>query len=292
MLRERMSPESFAFWRRHIVQGRLAARLLRTALLASLAWLLGIVLTLPLNEELVIPHRGDFSLQVHRWLSVLAHMSICMMIFFVLDATVFCIRFVHGLRVLGANWPHRTLKWFERKLDIPRGPHLDNWIDLQFVALRTRAVGGLIYYPFIVLSLMLLSRNPVFDDWYMPKGGVFLAVSCALIALSCAMGLRVMAERSRRHALAAIDNDLLRAAGGNSSALAAAARIWRAPYALESPPRAPTARQLELLRERVEDLRDGAFAPFSQQPLLKALLLPFATFGGTTLLDYMALANL
>ncbi|MFZ2650473.1 MAG: hypothetical protein WA210_10255 [Burkholderiaceae bacterium] len=32
--------------------------------------------------------------------------------------------------------------------------------------------------------------------------------------------------------------------------------------------------------------------PFSQQPLLKAALLPLATMGGTTLLDYMTLANI
>ncbi|MEJ8809524.1 hypothetical protein WKW77_00495 [Variovorax ureilyticus] len=47
-----------------------------------------------------------------------------------------------------------------------------------------------------------------------------------------------------------------------------------------------------LLESRFEDLHEGAFAPFWQQPLLKALLLPFATLGGTTVLDYMALANL
>ena len=55
---------------------------------------------------------------------------------------------------------------------------------------------------------------------------------------------------------------------------------------------APSVKQLELLQSRIEHLREGAFAPFWQQPLLKAVLLPFATLGSTTLLDYMALVNL
>lgn len=41
----------------------------------------------------------------------------------------------------------------------------------------------------------------------------------------------------------------------------------------------------------MDHLHEGAFAPFWQQPLLKAVLLPFATLGGTSLLDYLALVN-
>ncbi len=51
-------------------------------------------------------------------------------------------------------------------------------------------------------------------------------------------------------------------------------------------------RRQRLLLARMEGLHEGAFAPFWQQPLLKAVLLPFVTLGGSTLLDYMALANL
>lgn len=54
----------------------------------------------------------------------------------------------------------------------------------------------------------------------------------------------------------------------------------------------PASAQLDLLRRRIEGLSEGAFAPFSQQPILRAVLLPFATLGGATLLDYLALANI
>jgi hypothetical protein len=50
--------------------------------------------------------------------------------------------------------------------------------------------------------------------------------------------------------------------------------------------------QLELLSRRVEELRDGAFTPFSQQPLVRAMLLPLGSFGGTALLEYLLLPGL
>ena len=47
------------------------------------------------------------------------------------------------------------------------------------------------------------------------------------------------------------------------------------------------ASQLELLLRRVEDLREGAFSPYSQQPVVRAMLLPLGSLGGTALLEYL-----
>ena len=38
---------------------------------------------------------------------------------------------------------------------------------------------------------------------------------------------------------------------------------------------------------RIEELREGAFSPFSQQPVVRAMLLPLGGFGGTALLNYL-----
>lgn len=282
---EGMNPNTTGFWRRYIVQNRLAARSTRTAALVLLASAVSVLLSMALNEVDVIPYRGELSLWIHTGLSAVAHLTICVLVFFVVDATIFCVFFVRGLRTRPSNWPDSALKRFERQLDVPRCIHLDNWIDLQFVAMRTRVVGHLIYYPFIVLSLLLLSRSPLFDDWHTPLGSFLLAAGFALIALSCAIALRIMAERSRHHAGEALRNELVRAAGNRTPMLPVHQRA-------EDSSSQPSTRQLELLLDRVENMKDGAFAPFSQQPLLKAFLLPFATLGGTSLLDYLALANL
>ena len=41
------------------------------------------------------------------------------------------------------------------------------------------------------------------------------------------------------------------------------------------------------LLRRIEELREGAFSPFSQQPVVRAMLLPLGGFGGTALLKYL-----
>jgi hypothetical protein len=85
----------------------------------------------------------------------------------------------------------------------------------------------------------------------------------------CALALRQAAEWSRRNALERIRDAVLRAKGAGESNLAS---------------------QLDSLRER--QLRQGAFAPYSQQPLLRAILLPMLTVGGSSLFDYLAMVNL
>ncbi len=39
--------------------------------------------------------------------------------------------------------------------------------------------------------------------------------------------------------------------------------------------------------ERIRNTREGAFAPFPQQPALQALLLPFGSYGGVQLIEYL-----
>ena len=269
----RMSAATIATWKLYIVQNRTAARLLRSALCVLAVLLIGWLLVLAFGEPAGAPVRGDISTHAHLLLAVAAVIVMNFLVFYVADATLICVRFARDLRRMRNNWPARTIKYFEARLGHLPPELMDHWIDLRFVAQRTRCVAGLIYYPFIVLSLLLLSRNPVFDNWRTPTAALVLAGLSGAVVLGCVVALRRVAETSRAHALADIDDALLRANA-------------------DRPAGAPTATpQLELLRRHIEQLHEGAFAPWSQQPLLKALLLPFATFGGTALLDYLALAN-
>ncbi|MBS0453655.1 MAG: hypothetical protein JSS14_20345 [Proteobacteria bacterium] len=269
-----LGADSIDFWRRYIVQNRFSARATRTLACVLLALAVSWFLEQALHDVRFIPQRGELSLQVHEWLHMLMFLAIYFLVFFVVDATTFCVGFVRGLRLHGANWPTSTLVKFEQDLHIPRS-YLDNWIDLEFIACRTKCVTRLIYFPFVVLSLFLVSRSAAFDDWYMPVVGIVLAVLGAGVALACAVVLRFSAEASRRYAMERLRDDITRFSGGDG----ASARFG------------PKAAQLTLLLNRMDHLHEGAFAPFWQQPLLKAVLLPFATLGGTTLLDYLALVN-
>jgi hypothetical protein len=46
---------------------------------------------------------------------------------------------------------------------------------------------------------------------------------------------------------------------------------------------AKKAAQLESISNEIESLREGAFAPLTSQPIVKAVLLPLVTYGGAWL---------
>jgi len=61
---------------------------------------------------------------------------------------------------------------------------------------------------------------------------------------------------------------------------------------VETPMDAKRAVQIEVLLNRVQTIREGAFSPISQQPLIRALLLPLGTYSGVALLQNMAFPGL
>lgn len=267
-----MTPEAEKFWMHYIVQNRFPARLLRTSIGVAVMVLICALIWSALAEAPLPPQRGSLAdFDLHIWTILPTALAAQILIFFVADATLLCVQFVRGLRLQSANWPAPTLKAFHARLGVPT-QYLDDWIDLEFVARRTRCVAALIYYPFVVLSLLIAARSSFFDDWYSsPALHIVMGISFGIV-LACAFALRRTAEASRRQALARVRDAILRAKGESGSG--------------------PLVSQLDALRDRIERLRDGAFAPYSQQPLLKAVLLPLLTFGGTSLFDYLSLINL
>jgi hypothetical protein len=198
------------FWRRYVVQNRISARAMRTTACVLLAVGGSWFLLQALNDHPFIPQRGQLSKTVHDGLHCLMFIAIYFLVFFVVDATTFCVSFVRGLQ--GASWPSATLLKFENELRIPRA-YLNDWIDLEFIARRTRCVTRLIYCPFIVMSLFLVSRRPIFDHWHMPVIGIVLTVLGAAISLSCAVALRYAAEAARSNAVKKLRDEIMRASG-------------------------------------------------------------------------------
>ena len=266
-----MTPAATAFWKHYIIRNRGGARLFRTTLCVLLMVALGALLSNAIGDAPIAPLRGELTAKMQRWTTLPTALAIQFLIFFVADATLLCVFFMRGLRLHQSNWPERTLNAFERRTGVPSA-YLDDYIDLEFIARRTRSISRLIYFPFVVLSLMVLARSPFFDDWYtQPTLFVLTTISFAVVLL-CAFALRRSAEASRNQALDRLRDAALRAKGAAGDGKLSA--------------------QLEALGARVERLHEGAFASFTQQPLLKAALLPFLTFGGSSLFDYLAMLNL
>ena len=103
-------------------------------------------------------------------------------------------------------------------------------------------------------------------------------ISLAAIFLS-ALLLRSAAEKARATAAKHLTEKLIAARGEQNEAAKGDKNDHR-------------AEQLELLLDRVNSLQEGAFARWSSQPLVKAVLLPLLTYGGTVLLQLYGLPGL
>jgi hypothetical protein len=192
------------------------------------------------------------------------------LIFFVVDATYFCFIFVRQLAKGPTLWPEKTRTFFKSKLGFddslaPKGKHnvLDDWIDLYFIAKRTDCINTLIYYPFAVIALMMVSRSAVFGDFPLsPPILITQGVSVAIV-IGCAIALNRVAEDSRNVAKRHLMDEIIKAKGSEKS----------------------HPGQWESLLDDVKTLQEGAFRPFWQQPIVGAVLLPLSSVGWTTLLE-------
>jgi hypothetical protein len=215
-------------------------------------WMLASVLGTPRP-----PARGNVSFWAYNTVTILLFFATLFLIFFVADTTLLCWRMVKALRAETTIWPAYA--------------DLDDWIDLVFVSKRTKCINTLIYYPFVILALLVASRSPLFAN-YAPSVPDLIATGLGvLVVIGCAVGLHWSAETSRAQARRRLNEKIVAARKSADGGRAA---------------------QLEMLLRRVEELRDGAFSPFSQQPLVRAMLLPLGSLGGTALLGYLLLPGM
>jgi hypothetical protein len=282
-----LTPCAERFWGKYMYQGRGSARCWRI-LLATLTYLAAGVFIIGATGAVQSPYRGSLTVHVEPVLRYAAVFAMLLLIFFVVDATLLCYQLVNALRNklpahddLGpevapaerceTRWPEPTLNKYAAKLGVDKC-YLDDWITMHFVARRTRAVARLVYYPFIVIALMVLSRSSLFDNWTTPVGLVIVVTLSVAIVLTCAILLRVAAERLRRRAIWRLTNIKmkLKARAGEDASAAA---------------------QIEVMIAQIAAFDTGAFAPYSQQPIVKAMLLPLTSYGGTALVEYLSIAN-
>jgi hypothetical protein len=143
--------------------------------------------------------------------------------------------------------------------------YLDEWIDLQLIADLTERVSRLIYYPTILVLLMLLARNSWWDAWSWSgfvlvafSGNFTLALASIVILQRAAKEAKCVAEQSLEAKVKKLKARIAPSAAANDA-----------------------AREEELLKE-VQGLNRGAFVPFWENPVVGAI---FLSSGGTTVLQ-------
>lgn len=214
------------------------------------------------------PYRGIVSLCVDRVLLFFSVISMIILIFFVVDATVLSLKFIRNLKTPTTIWPTELVKRFKDE-ESTAAEGIVEWLDIKFIASHTEAVGKLIYYPFIILLIMFVARNRYFDSWNWPISLIIIYLMNSIYALYCALMLRREAEETRQVALDRLGKELVEAT--------AACDKYR-------------TKHLETMIDEIKSLRQGAYSPFTQNPVLHAILIPSGGISLLTLLRFLPLS--
>jgi hypothetical protein len=149
----------------------------------------------------------------------------------------------------------------------------------MFVHQHTQAVGKLIYYPFIVLFLLVAARLPLFDNWGWPKGLTLLFVVNAALLIWSAFRLRRVAREVRKNALDFLA-ELRSKFVGKADCLVEVSGSWR---------EAGYAHKIDALMNEIRGLHEGSYSSWFADPAFVAAFVPGGCYSILALLHELVL---
>jgi len=266
----------------YLYRGRWTARFRRVAIATILASALLLILEyiLMLFEfNLGVSLVNGFSLVdvhyvergVEDAISLFNLLAIQFLIFWVADAMLLTRSFALALMQDRPKWPKSVRQRQSTELGMAE-PWVSMWLDLRLIAWRTGQVASLIWYPSLMIAAMAVAAlNVEFGQIGFASNPIALLISAGFV-IGAAVLLRGVAENWRGDVLFRVQNARLRELGAPDQDAGKVAQLSR-------------------LSKRVESLSDGAFAPYSQQPMVRAVLVPALTYGATAGMQYLHLST-
>ncbi|CAG9932140.1 hypothetical protein [Candidatus Nitrotoga arctica] len=260
----------------------------------------------------IFPHRGQLVEKLDFFLVSLNALVLWLVIFWVVFQTRACEQFIKMLSNMRSLWPEELLEQEEGETGVPRA-FLADYLDFKLVMSVAQRVHWLIYLPFIPIFFMAIARNELFDAMYFPLVLAFFIGLVLVYALCCEVLLRRAAVMARNKALDYYEMLLWRTLASRppksnakknpedgSSGPGTVNGVVASPASKDDSASTATnnkdsdsteppirAEQIKLLMERIRSNREGVFAPITEQPALRALLMPFGGFGGVQLFEYL-----
>jgi hypothetical protein len=259
---ETVQPVNVArLWREYQVYGSAVFRIMRVAGLVGLYLAFGaIAIKAIFTAPIFVPGRGNLSYAIDGGCLLFIVLTLFTLNFYVGDAARLCKRFAQNLRAGPTMWPDELAE----KTALSRGVEPDDirgYLAVDFLARRTEAVKPLLYYPFIVLTLMIIARNKYFDNWGWPPALIFVFAAHLSYAIYQYVTLRRAAEGVRFDAIEQLKTRILQV---------------------------DDKEKRKKLNQTLKDVRNqnsGAFGPLARSPVVGSLLLPFAGLGGWLLIQ-------
>jgi hypothetical protein len=249
-------------WWEYQRHGQNRVRAIRVLLAVPFAVLLVICLHSFLGPQ-YNPARTAFARSCDRLFTIVAVSAFYFLCFWVLDVAYANVLFIRYLTKTKTQFHEIVIKQYLPAKDIS---DVLDFVDIRLIARRTKVVGEAVYYPFFVLSLLMIAKCSLFADWdWSPFVFTMSGTSIALAMVAPAL-LRATAETARKQSVQKIEvNRLKYVATGDDK----------------------NASFMASLGERVQNEREGAFSVLSQYPILGALLLPSGSVGLWAIVQYL-----
>ncbi len=242
------------------------------------------------------PYRSDFSKNITSVIVFASVFSFLALLILVVDEIRLTSKFIKVLTDNNMEWDgevYKRLRVDRRKEDrtlgageeegrnkAPKGWELffNNWIKARLIARFTKAVDNIIYFPFIIILMLIVSRFRIFDNWNMPLPLVIIFATNFLLASYFGFRLHKYAKKAKDKILKEMENEEIALfSKGPSSNKKEELRLDR--------------KDLQVLAkniiEKTRAIREGAFVPFWEQPILQSVMIPFSGYGGFALLEYV-----
>lgn len=241
-------------WHFYLRRNRFWARFIRIAILVTLYAAFSFCL-LSLFPRAIPPARGEMAFHFDAVVLFLSTISSMILSFYVVDAIGLNSNFIRMFAREVTKWKSGVVRASHRNPPLT-DEELSAYHEIFFVAERTQVVARLIWYPLVALSLLFVARSSFFDNWTWSISSVVIFALNAAWPIGSAVLLRRAAEQLREAALSNLQ--LSRIKG----------------RAIEG------KREMfdELIAE-IRALKKGAFAPLTEQPFVRAIIVPSGGLG-------------
>lgn len=192
------------------------------------------------------------------------------LIYLVIDAFRLCTNWIKGLQDTRICWEGAQLQQVCREHGVGSlfGAEL---FKIQLIAKNTDNLCQLIYYPFLIIMMMLLSRSSYFDNWGLPQGIAIVVVINIFLLIGSTHRLRQEAEKCRNEAIERLKINLTSLSGEGVKA--------DEKPEMAVPKYNTTVKQAGFLIDEIRSIRSGAFQPFLEQPMVRASLILLGAIG-------------
>lgn len=262
--------DAVQLWREYTTLGKLSNFFMRgvpqLTVALSFAWLIMVLFGFPNT-----PCRGSGCFVINDILVILSVTAMMVLIFYVIDVTRLCRRWVNCIAMKKVRWPDGTLAKIASERGINR-ENLDEWLGIELIAERTTVIGNFIYFPFIVMFLLGIARHSYIDNWDFPVAIVLFLTLNGIFVFVNGMALRRSAEMAKREAIKRLESKLIQLSD-------------------QTPEEIKQRQQIEWAIREIKSNRRGAFLPFTEHPVFgAAIALPSGAYGIVLLLEYFVAA--